>query len=179
MGPTPSTPNTDTTTVTSPSTGDRYTDTFNFTLSKIFSSTLMASLTSKDAIFKEARDCVLAENEDRCRQIRPHIHSFWMDRHGKDGCLSIDDRIVIPNSIKDAYVEAIHATHPGSWGMTDMATHAWWPYMHFDIITESATPVSKLVKNLKSLIPANELAPLNLCKVPNEEVQIDFWLNNL
>ena len=56
---TPSTPNADTTTVISPSTDDLYTDAFNFALSKIFSSTVMASLTSKDAILKEIRDCVL------------------------------------------------------------------------------------------------------------------------
>ena len=47
------TPNTDTTTVTSPSVDDLYLDTFNFALSKIFSSTLMASLTTKDAILKK------------------------------------------------------------------------------------------------------------------------------
>ena len=64
---TPSTPNTDTTTVTSPSTDDLYTEVFNFALSKIFSSILIASLTSKDAILKEIRDCVLTENEDRYR----------------------------------------------------------------------------------------------------------------
>ena len=62
---TPSTPNRDTTTVTSTSTDDLYTDALNFALSKIFSSTLMASLTSKDAILKEIRDGVLTENEDR------------------------------------------------------------------------------------------------------------------
>ena len=66
---TPSIPNTDTTTVTSPSTDDLYTDAFNFALSKIFSSTLMVSLNSKDAILKEIRDCILTENEDRCKQI--------------------------------------------------------------------------------------------------------------
>ena len=63
---TPITPNTDTTTVTSPSVDDLYLDSFNFAHSKIFSSTLMASLTTKDAILKEARDCILTENEDRC-----------------------------------------------------------------------------------------------------------------
>ena len=120
----PSTPNTDTTTVTSPSTDDLYQDAFNFALTKIFSSTLMASLTSKDAILKEIKDCVLTKNEDRCKQISPYIHSFWKDSHVKNGCVCIDDRIAIPNSIKDAYVEAIHATHTGSWGMTDMTTHA-------------------------------------------------------
>ena len=114
MSATPSTPNTDTTTVNSPSPDDLYTDAFNFALSKIFSSTLMASLTSKDAILKEIKDCVLTENEDRCRQISPYIHRFWKDLHVKNGCVCIDDRIAIPNSIKEAYVEAIHATHPES-----------------------------------------------------------------
>ena len=122
---TTSTPNTDTTTVTSPSTDDLYTDAFSFALSKIFSSILMTSLTSRNTILKEIRDCVLTENEDRCKQIFPYIHCFWKDLHVKNGCVCIDDRIAIPNSIKDAYVEAIHATHPGSWGMTDMvAIHA-------------------------------------------------------
>ena len=59
-----STPNTDTTTVTSPSSDDLYTDAFNFAPSKIFSSTLMASLTTKDAILKGVVDCILTENED-------------------------------------------------------------------------------------------------------------------
>ena len=98
----------------------------------------MASLNSKDAILREIRDWVLTENEDRCKLIYPYIHSFWMYLHVKNGCVCIDDRFAIPNSIMDAYVEAIHAKHPGSWVMTDMATHAWWPYMHRDIVTKTA-----------------------------------------
>ena len=127
---TPVTPNTDTTTITSPSVDDLYLDTFNFALSNIFSSTLMASLTTKDAILKEVRDCILTESEDRCKQISPYIHSFWKDLHVKNGCICFVDRIALPHAIKGAYFEAIHATHPGTWGMTDVATHAWWPYMH-------------------------------------------------
>ena len=77
---------------------------------------------------------------------------------------------------KDAYVEAIHATHPGKWVMTDLAIHAWWPYMHRDIITKTAkcNPCVKIGKNLKCFIPAYKRAPLKLCKVPNDETQIDF-----
>ena len=173
---TPSTPNTDTTTVTSPFTDDLYTGTFNFALSKIFSSTLIASPTTKDAILKEIRDRILTENEDRCKQISPYIHTFWKDMHVKNGCVCSDNMIAIPHSIKEAYVEAIHATHPGSCGMTDMATHAWWPYMDRDIISETAkrNPCVKIGKNLKSIIPAKKWAPLKLCKVSNEEIQIDL-----
>ena len=173
---TPITPTTDTTTVTSPSVDDLYLDSFNFALSKIFSSSLMASLTTKDAILKEIRDCNLTENEDRCKQISPYLHSFWKDLHVRNGCVCIDDRIALPHAIKDAYVDAIHATHPGTWGMTDIATHARWPYMHRDIATKTAkcNPCVKIGKNLKSIIPANKWAPLKLCKVPNEKIQIDF-----
>ena len=48
--------------------------------------------------------------------------------------------------------------------------------MHRDIITKTAkcNPCVKNGKNLKSIIPANKWAPLKLCKVPNEEIQIDF-----
>ena len=95
---TPVTPNTDTKTVTSPSVDDLYLDTFNFAISKIFSRTLMASLITKDAILKEIRDCILTENEDRCKQISPYIHSFWKDLHVKNGCVCVDDRIDLPQS---------------------------------------------------------------------------------
>ena len=71
----PVTPNTDTTTVTSPLVDDLYLDSFNFALSKMFSSTLMASLTTKNAILKEVRDCILTENEDRCKYCRTYTHS--------------------------------------------------------------------------------------------------------
>ena len=81
---TPVTPNTDTTTVTSPSVDDLYLDTFNFALSKIFSSTLMASLITKDAILKEIRDCILTEYEDRCkkkyRRTCTHCEKTFMSR---------------------------------------------------------------------------------------------------
>ena len=136
----------------------------------------MASLTTKDAILKEIQDCILTENKDRCKQISPYKHSLCKDLHVKNGCVCIDDKIALPHAIKDAFVDAVHLTHPGTWGMTDMATHAWWPDMHRDIITKTTkcNPCVNIGKNLKSIIPANKWATLNLCKVPNQEIQIDF-----
>ena len=60
--------------------------------------------------------------------------------------------------------------------MTDMATHAWLPYINRDIATKTAkcNPCVKIGKKLKSIIPANKWTPLKLCKVPNEEIQINF-----
>ena len=173
---TPSAPNTDTTKVTSSSTDDLYPDVFNFGRSKIFSSTLISSLTSKDAIFKKVRDCVLTDNKDWCRQISSYIHSFWKDLHVKNGCVCFYDRIALTNSIKDTYVDAIHATHPGSLGMMDMTVHAWRSHMHRDIFIKTANCNNflKIGKKLKTIIPSSKWAPLKLCKVSNEESKIDF-----
>ena len=96
---TPSTTGIETTTVTSPSSDDLYTDAFNFALSNNFSRRLMASLTSKDANLKDVRNCVMTDNEDRCRQISPYIHSFWKDLRVKNCCVCIDDRITVPKYI--------------------------------------------------------------------------------
>ena len=48
--------------------------------------------------------------------------------------------------------------------------------MHRDIVTKTAkcNLCVKIGKNLKCIIPASKWAPLKLCKVPNEEIQIDF-----
>ena len=48
--------------------------------------------------------------------------------------------------------------------------------MNRDIVTKTAkcNPCVKIGKNLKSIIPASKWAPLKLCKVQNEEIQIDF-----
>ena len=104
----------------------------------------------KDAIFKKIPDCINIDNDERCWHFWPQIHSHWKDLHLKNGCVCVDDEIAIPNSIKDAYIKAIHATHPGSLGMIDIAIHAWWSYRHQDLLskTASATLVSKLVKKI-------------------------------
>ena len=95
----------------------RYTDTLN----KIFSKKLLAILTGKDAILKEVRDCVLRNDEVRLQEIRPYIYSYWRDLSVKHVCLCMDERIAIPKAIKDAVLEDIHSTNPGSFAMRSLA----------------------------------------------------------
>ena len=46
-------------------------DAFKFALCKFVSKKLLASLTTKDAILKEVRHCVLKGSEERCKQVIP------------------------------------------------------------------------------------------------------------
>ena len=70
--------NTSSATVT-PSTPDLLNYAFSIALSKNFTQTLLASLTSKNAVLNEIHDCILTRNEERSKMISPYINSFWND----------------------------------------------------------------------------------------------------
>ena len=150
--------------------------TFDYIVSKIFNKSLIASLTSKDAVLKEVRDCILTNNESRLKALNPYIHSYWRDLHVRSGCVCVDEKVAIPNVLREALIDDIHASHPGTWGMICMATHCWWPYIQRKLIVKAneCKPCTVIGKNLKSIIPAKQFNPHIPCVEPNQEVQIDF-----
>ena len=149
---------------------------FENNLNQLFRKSFLAVLTSKDDVLKEISDFVMQDDEVRCIEVSHHIHSFWKDLHVKSGCLCVDERVAIPNSIKDAVLESIHMTHPGSWGMISLSQYAWWPYRHREILakTSDCVPCTDIGKNLKPIIPKSKWHPHKLCQEPNQEIQIDF-----
>ena len=100
---------------------------FEKVVGKVFNKGLIASLTSKDAVLKEVRDCIIRGDEERLKALSPYLHSYWRDLHVNSGCVCMDEKVAIPNPLKDALIEDLHTSHPGSWGMICMAQHCWWP----------------------------------------------------
>ena len=149
---------------------------FTETLNKVFIMMFLAILTGKDAILKEVRDCFIWNDPDRLQEISPYLFSYWWDLSVKHGCVCLDERIAIPKTIKDAALEDIHSTHPGSFAMLSIAQNVWWPYIHRDILAKAieCKACTEIGKNLKSLISHRKWAPLPKCREPNDEKQIDF-----
>ena len=149
---------------------------FEHNSNQLFIKSFLAVLTSKDAVLKEIRDCGMQDDEARCKEVSHYIRSFWKDLHVKSGCLCVDERVAIPNSIKDIVLESIHMTHPGSWGMISLSQYALWPYMHKEILakTSDCVPYTEIGENLKTIIPKSKWHLHILCQEPNEKNQIDF-----
>ena len=177
---TPSTPGSNTTSHTETPTGsmiEEADDTmFTETLNKVFSKKFLAILTGKNAILKEVRDCVIRNDADRLQEISPYLFSYWRDLSVKHGCVCLDERIAIPKSIKDAVLEDIHSTHPGSFAMLSLAQNISWPYIHGDKLAKASecNACTDIGKNLKSVIPHRKWTPLPKCSEPNDEIQLDF-----
>ena len=138
----------------------------------VFSSTLIAAMTNRDSVLRERlyNTRRRTEMQDR-KQTNPHTH--WKQLSVNDGCILLDNRLTIPNAMKES---VLHATYPGAWGMTELANRLWWPFINRDLINKSKTcrPCTEFGKNLKSIIPKTKWSPLKLCVEPNEEIQIDF-----
>ena len=149
---------------------------FESNLNQLFTKSFLAVLTNKDAVLKEIRDCVLQDDKARCKEVSPYMHSFSKDFHVRFGCLCVDERVAIPNSIKEAVVESLHMTHPGSWEMISLSQYAWWPYMHREILAKASdcVPCTDNGKDSNPIIPKPKWYPHKACQEPNEEIQIDF-----
>ena len=106
---------------------------FENNLTQLFTKGFRAVLTSKDAVLKEVRDCILQIDAQRCKEVKPYLHSYWRDLHVRSGFVCVDERVAILHSIQDAVLESLHLPHPGSWGMIALGQYALWPYMHREI----------------------------------------------
>ena len=149
---------------------------FDKVVGKFFNKGLIASLTSKDAVLKEVRDCVIRSDEERLKALNPYLHSYWWDLHVSSSCVCMDEKVAIPNALKDPLVEDLNASHPGSCGMVCMAQHCWWPYMNRDLLVRAieCKSCTAIGKNLKSIIRAKQFQAHKPCIVPNQEIQKDF-----
>ena len=149
---------------------------FENNLTKLFTEGFLAVLTSKDAVLKEVRDCILQNDPQKCKEVNPYMISYWRDLHVRSGCVCIDERVAIPHSIQDEILESLHLTHPASWGMITLGQYAFWPYMHREYLNKAAQfkPCTDIGKNFKPVVPASKWKPLQTLTKPNEEIQIDF-----
>ena len=79
--------------------------TFDHIFNKIFSKSQIASLSSKDAVLKEVRDCILTNNESQLKALNLDIHSYWRNLHIRCGCICIDKKVDTTNIPQEALID--------------------------------------------------------------------------
>ena len=103
----------------------------------IFSKSLIAFLTSKDADLKEVSDCILPNNESGLKALNPYIRSYSRDLRVRSGCACIDENVAISKVFREVLIDDIHPSHPGTWRMIFMAKNCWWPYMNRELVVKA------------------------------------------
>ena len=105
----------------------------------VFNMKIIAAMTNRDSVLREVTDCILADDEQRCKRLCKQIHGKWQNLSTHNGCILVDSKLAIPHVMKQPFMDILHATHPGAWGMTELGQRLWWPYINRDLINKSKT----------------------------------------
>ena len=89
-------------------------------------------------------------------------------------CLLYNNQLVIPVKLKQLVLDRIHHKQPGQVGMPALAKLVWWPHILSEMVSKAKAcrHYTDKGKNLKAIIPKNQLGNLPKLKEPNEEIQM-------
>ena len=67
----------------------------------VFNMKLIAAMTNRDSVLREVRDCILADEEQRCKRLCKQIHGQWQNLCTHNGCIMVDNKLAIPHVMRE------------------------------------------------------------------------------
>ena len=106
----------------------------------------------------------------------PFTNPLWHQMSVVDDCLLVDNRLAVPEKLRQAVLRRLHQGHPGQEAMLEVSNYLWWPHMPKDMVNmaEECRSCTRYGKNVKYIIPKNSAKPLPLLTQPGQELQLDY-----
>ena len=89
-------------------------------LEDISNTQLIAAMTNRDGVLREVRDCILNGDDQKGKKLSKEIYAKWRSLCVHNGCVLLDNKLAIPNVLKESVFDILHSTHPGARGMTEL-----------------------------------------------------------
>ena len=104
---------------------------------------------------------------------REKFQSFSLDSRD---FLYMDNRLVIPQSMRQRIMSSLHYGHPGRDAMLSMVAGIWWPRIHREVNDQARLGENCLQagKNLKCVLSQTGNGKIPVAKEKKEEIVIDF-----
>ena len=141
-----------------------------FSLTKLFDKSLLAELVSEDTWMDRLRRVVERNDRQGFEMMGPYTNPLWHQMSVIDDCLLVDNRLAVPEKLRQAVLRRLHQGHPGQEAMLEVSNYLWWPHMHKDIVNmaEECRSCTRYGKNIKYIIPKNSAKPLPLLTQPGQ-----------
>ena len=141
-------------------------------LAKLFDKSLLAELVSEDTWMDRLRKVVERNDRHGFELMGPYTNPLWHQMSVVDDCLLVNNRLAVPEKLRQAVLRRLHQGHPGQEAMLEVSNYLWWPHMHKDIVNmaEECRSCTRYGKNAKYLIPKNSAKPLPLLSQPDQEL---------
>ena len=124
-------------------------------LVKLFDKSLVAELVSEDTWMDRLRRVVERNDRHGYELMGPYTNPLGHQMSVVDDCLLVDNRLAVPEKLRQAVLWRLHQGHPGQEAMLEVSNCLWWPHMHKDIVNmaEECRICTRYGKNAKNLIP--------------------------
>ena len=145
-------------------------------LTKLFDKSLLAELVSEDTWMDRLRRVVERNDRQGFELMGPYTNPLWHQISVVDDCLLVDNRLAVPDKLRQAVLRRLHQGHTAQERMLEVSNYLWWPHMHKDIVkmAEECRSCTRYGKNAKYIIPKNLVKPLPLLTQPGQELQLDY-----
>ena len=143
---------------------------------QLFTPGLLAELTTEDKVLNNLREAARNKDFEKFKNSAKNVAQFYKLSAEMNDILVVDNRLAIPEKLRNAVLNWLHKDHPGQLAMLDAANYIWWPKMHSQIVekAESCRECRQMGKNLKTLIPKTAVSKYPEPCAPNDELQLDF-----
>ena len=103
--------------------------------------------------------------------------ALWKDLHiTPEGCLFLDNRIVLPVSLQQPFLTYLHATHAGAKAMWEKANYVWFKHMYKSIQAQARTCLecTQTGKNLACFTNVKQSVERPKIAKSFDELELDF-----
>ena len=120
-------------------------------LVKLFDKSLLAELVSEGTWMDRLRRVVKRNDRHGFELMGPYTNPLWHQMSVVDDCLLVDNRLAVPEKLRQAVLRRLHQSHPGQEAMLEVSNYLWWPHMHKDIVNmaEECRSCTRYGKNAK------------------------------
>ena len=106
-------------------------------LTKLFDKSLLAELVSEDTWMDRLRRVMERNDRQGFEMMGPYTNPLWHQMYVIDDCLLVDNRLAVPEKLRQAVLRRLHQGHPGQEAMLEVSNYLSWrfpTYMHKDIV---------------------------------------------
>ena len=118
---------------------------------------------------------------DKNSSVIPRLPRPWREKFGavsldSQSLLYMDQRLVIPNDMRENVLRAMHFGHAGRDAMLGKASDVWWPRFHREIIEKAkkCADCQKAGKNFKCKSRRTEFGKTPEESQPSDEISLPF-----
>ena len=142
----------------------------------LFDADLLAELTEEDRFLGPMKRAFINKDVTSFNKLGSYMAQFWPKAAVVNNCVIVDNKLAIPETLRQAVLARLHRSHPGQEAMMSASEYNWWPFLNRQIVDtcEKCRECTLYGKNLKPVKTFHTAQPLPKLTGPIQELQLDF-----